>query len=454
MKKVLLLLLSVSLLPLAARAQIQRVAGQNVGISICSPGVAKALPSNVTAGNWVVVSAFNYQGTAPNAITATGTAKLGTWTKDADLAGTAIEVSIWHASVTTGGSLTVTESRTGAVCSGLAVEEYAGISGVDAADTNTGTSTTESTNAITTTAANDVIVMASSEGSTGNFTYTFSDNALWSDAKGATDFTFAAQDKITASSGTYTLTAGIGVSWPWDSVAVAFKAVPVAPPPPPPPPPPVTITLTGTASYSNSGTVPYSASGTVPYPAVSGTVPYSVNVSLTGCTPTVNPSDIALSCPPITGSLPWSSPGGTVPWTASGTVPWTDSGTAPYSQTLTLTGLAAGCQATLSGSTIAISGCAPNLATVTIAPVCSTGTTAGHTVTLNWTDGDTGLTGFNIYRGAIAGGPYSKIVSATGLTYTDSGVTSGQTYYYVVTAINAAGESAYSNEAKATIPTP
>lgn len=41
------------------------------------------------------------------------------------------------------------------------------------------------------------------------------------------------------------------------------------------------------------------------------------------------------------------------------------------------------------------------------------------------------------------------------LTYTDSTVTSGTTYYYIVTAVDGAGiESAYSNQSVAVIPTP
>jgi TolB protein len=40
-------------------------------------------------------------------------------------------------------------------------------------------------------------------------------------------------------------------------------------------------------------------------------------------------------------------------------------------------------------------------------------------------------------------------------SYTDNAVQAGQTYYYVVTAIDGSGnESAYSTEASATIPSP
>ena len=44
--------------------------------------------------------------------------------------------------------------------------------------------------------------------------------------------------------------------------------------------------------------------------------------------------------------------------------------------------------------------------------------------------------------------------AVTGLGYTDTNVTAGQTYYYVATAVEGSSESAYSNQATAVIPTP
>ena len=47
----------------------------------------------------------------------------------------------------------------------------------------------------------------------------------------------------------------------------------------------------------------------------------------------------------------------------------------------------------------------------------------------------------------------SSLVPST--TFTDNGVTSGGSYFYVVTAVDASNnESAFSNQAAATIPTP
>jgi hypothetical protein len=78
-----------------------------------------------------------------------------------------------------------------------------------------------------------------------------------------------------------------------------------------------------------------------------------------------------------------------------------------------------------------------------------------HSVSLRWNASDSpNLSYYNLYRGTISGGPY-PVVTAVGLmtTFTDSNVQAGQTYYYVVTAVDATGaESAYSNEASAGLP--
>jgi len=89
---------------------------------------------------------------------------------------------------------------------------------------------------------------------------------------------------------------------------------------------------------------------------------------------------------------------------------------------------------------------------------CVTGTSAvSHSVTLSWlASSTTGVTGYNVYRGTATGGPYSKVTTSavTGLGYTDTNVTAGQTYYYVATAVEGSSESAYSNQATAAVPTP
>jgi hypothetical protein len=53
----------------------------------------------------------------------------------------------------------------------------------------------------------------------------------------------------------------------------------------------------------------------------------------------------------------------------------------------------------------------------------------------------------------VSGGYYAVLSNATGLNFTDTSVNSGTTYYYVVAALNAAGQqSPYSNQVTAPVP--
>ncbi len=81
-----------------------------------------------------------------------------------------------------------------------------------------------------------------------------------------------------------------------------------------------------------------------------------------------------------------------------------------------------------------------------------------HTVDLSWNAStSTSIVGYNVYRGIVSGGPYSKInfALATSMSYSDSTVQSGQTYYYATTAVDSTGiESSYSNEVQVVVQLP
>lgn len=96
---------------------------------------------------------------------------------------------------------------------------------------------------------------------------------------------------------------------------------------------------------------------------------------------------------------------------------------------------------------------------VLAAPPAPTGLTATPTVGavwLSWTApvGDVAA-GYNVLRATKSGGPYTTIYSSLSGTkndaaqYTDSGVTNGTTYYYVVQAVNQSGTSSNSAEVSA-----
>jgi len=88
-------------------------------------------------------------------------------------------------------------------------------------------------------------------------------------------------------------------------------------------------------------------------------------------------------------------------------------------------------------------------------PVSGTGVAqAQHTVALSW-NASTSATGYNVYRSATSGSGYARVNSGVdgSLSYSDTSVQNGQSYYYVTTAVDASGqESAYSTEVSAVIP--
>ena len=80
-----------------------------------------------------------------------------------------------------------------------------------------------------------------------------------------------------------------------------------------------------------------------------------------------------------------------------------------------------------------------------------------HVVSLSWTAStSSGVTGYQISRGTASTGPFTPIATVGGstLSYTDTTVVSGQTYYYVVATVAGSSVSSNSTPVSALIPTP
>lgn len=183
----------------------------------------------------------------------------------------------------------------------------------------------------------------------------------------------------------------------------------------------VTVTATSAADTTKSATALVTLN---PSPVVS--------VSVTPGTTVLNDSQTQQFTAAVTGTsdtvVTWSLSSAAGSISSSGL--YTAPGTISATQTITVTANSA---ADPSKSATA---------TVTLKPQ----------VHLSWTAStSTGVSGYNLYRGNLSGGPYTKINPAlvAGTAYIDANVAKGNFYYYVATAVNSSGqESPYSVEAQ------
>lgn len=83
------------------------------------------------------------------------------------------------------------------------------------------------------------------------------------------------------------------------------------------------------------------------------------------------------------------------------------------------------------------------------APAGLTATAQDAQVSLSWA-ASASTTGYKLKRGTVTGGPYVQIATPATPAFLDTGRINGTTYYYVVSATNAAGDSADSSEVAAT----
>jgi len=96
------------------------------------------------------------------------------------------------------------------------------------------------------------------------------------------------------------------------------------------------------------------------------------------------------------------------------------------------------------------SGTSTNTSTPTPSPM-----SGGRSVSLSWGASSSPVAGYRVYRSGSSGGPYNRISISTisSLAYQDETASSGEQYWYVVTAVAADGsESVYSNEVTVEIP--
>jgi fibronectin type 3 domain-containing protein len=301
----------------------------------------------------------------------------------------------------------------------IRILEYSGAdptNPVDVTAAGTGSSGSSSTSAATTTNASDLIF-----GANMVWTYTTGPGSGFTERMITSPDGDIGEDKMVSTTGSYSATAPLSSSGPWVMQMVAFRSAstgskPVSAPVPTP-------VLSASPSSLSFGNVTLNTTSTLP-----------VVVSDTGT------ASVTISQATATGAG-FGVSGLALPFTLSA------GQTASFSVTFdpTTAGAVTGNLSILSNATDS-----PNVTSLSGTGVNS------HSVTLSWVAStSSNIAGYDVYRATVSGGPYTQINSSVipGLTYTDTAVQAGQTYYYVTTAVNSAGvQSSYSNQVSAVIP--
>ncbi|WP_254450626.1 glycoside hydrolase family 6 protein [Cohnella herbarum] len=190
------------------------------------------------------------------------------------------------------------------------------------------------------------------------------------------------------------------------------------------------------------------------YPVIPGGS-VQVPAAPTGVIATAGNAQVALSWTASSGATSYTVKRAT---TSGG--PYTNVATGLTATSYTNTGLtngttyyyvvSAGNSAGESANSTQVSATPITTSTVPAAPTGVVATAGNAQVALSWT-ASSGATSYTVKRATTSGGPYTNV--ATGLTatsYTNTGLTNGTAYYYVVSAVNSAGESANSTQVSAT----
>jgi PKD repeat protein len=232
----------------------------------------------------------------------------------------------------------------------------------------------------------------------------------------------------------------------------------------------------GSTSTAQSPSHSYSAAGTftatltvtdASSPAKTATSSVNITVSAVGsplsataaASPTSGQAPLAVSftgtasggTPPY--SYSWNFGDGSTSTAQSPSHSYANAGT--FTATLTVTDSSSPAKTATSSVPITAS---PIAGTVPGAPTGLTATGGSGQVTLGWTppssNGGVNITSYKVYRGTSSGSETLLTSGGCGglgvvTSCTDTGLASGQTYFYKVSAVNALGEGAQSNEASA-----
>ncbi len=91
----------------------------------------------------------------------------------------------------------------------------------------------------------------------------------------------------------------------------------------------------------------------------------------------------------------------------------------------------------------------PAIPSIPLAPTNVTVAAGNNSAVISWSM-SAGAMSYRVKRSTTRGGPYAQVAAPASATYTDTALTNGVTYYYVVSAVNSLGESPNSTEVNAT----
>jgi Abnormal spindle-like microcephaly-assoc'd, ASPM-SPD-2-Hydin len=404
---------------------------QSAGTDASNSGAAAlAFGSNTAAGNFIAVVIQGGQpGEAFSVTDSQGNTYLQAIQSNEDTAGETI--AIYYAMNIAGGANAVYAFQSLGGAFRLAILEYSGVARTNALDVAAaaqGAGASPNSGNVTTTANGDLllggIMTTGEEFYTAGAGYTIEQSVPT-----LPNTKVIAEDQIQSAAGATSATASLGVSDFWAAVVATFK--------------PAAGGSGNTSSSGSTGSSPSTGQGQLSSSALAlnfGNLNIGSSSSQTVTLSDSGTARVVISNVSILGAGISSSgvyvglvltPGEQVPLN----VTFAPASTVSVSGSITVTSDAAN-----SPMSIAVSGAGLQL--------------ASHSADLAW-NASSGAVGYNVYRGTVSGGPYASVTSnpVTTTSFIDANVQVGQTYYYVVTSLNSNGvESAFSNQAAATIP--
>jgi hypothetical protein len=493
-----LLLIASTLAHAQSTIQLTQHSGVDAGTTTTA---SLGFPGPNTAGNWIAVVVR--AGMSSSQVFSVSDSNGNVYRRAAQVGftGSAVTLAIYYAENINAGANTVHVSDTVSGPLRFAILEYSGVASsasLDIAATATATSALPDSGTVTTTANGDLLLGA--VGTTDARTFTAGSGYTIEDFVPAEPNTkLIAEDQIQQAAGATSASASIATSDAWGAIVAAFKPAAsggtagpqITAISPTSGPAGTSVTITGTNFGATQGTSTVSFNGAAASPtswsAASIVAPVPTGASTGNVLVIVGgvaSNGVAFTLTaPAPGQL--SSSASTLAFgnvmvgsssTQSATITNTGGSSVSISNVsisgagFSVTGIPVGLilnpgAAATMNVTFAPSGTGSVTGGVTISSNASnsplsvalsgTGVNPTHSATLNWTASTSTVAGYNVYRSTVSGGPYNKINPSldANLTYTDNSVVSGQTYYYVVTAVDSNNvESAYSNQASGVIP--